>query len=150
MEFENFDNKMNIEMNGFIEKGTQFDIDVRVPEDDRNVAFGVVKDEYGRSYFIGVKYFAGNVETFKFLTFISVIMLIIYTVLLMYWARNNSMNMKNVEKNMKDILSDKDILQKNFMPILSNDEIGNISYYYNKIQDKLLTQRDIMFKEYPI
>lgn len=47
MEFENFDNKMNIEMNGFIEKGTQFDIDVRVPEDDRNVAFGVVKDEYG-------------------------------------------------------------------------------------------------------
>ena len=48
MEFENFDTKkMNVEMNGFIENGKQFDIEVRVPKDNRNVAFGVVKDEYG-------------------------------------------------------------------------------------------------------
>ncbi len=47
MEFENFEKKMNVEMNGFIENGKQFDIEVRVPEDSRNVAFGIVKDEYG-------------------------------------------------------------------------------------------------------
>ncbi len=46
MEFENF-NKMNVEMNGFIENGKQFDIDVKVPTSNRNVAFGVVRDEYG-------------------------------------------------------------------------------------------------------
>ena len=33
------------------------------------------------------------------------------------------------------------------MPILSSDELGNVSYYYNKIQEKLVIQRDIMFKQ---
>lgn len=48
MGFENFDkNNMNVEMTGFIENGKQFDIEVRVPEDNRNVAFGIVKDEFG-------------------------------------------------------------------------------------------------------
>ena len=114
---------------------------------DEHAYLRLIKDEFGRSYYIGVKYFAGNLDAFKFLAFTSLIILLIYTVVLIYWARNNSMNIKNVEKKMKDILSDKDILKKNFMPVLSNDEIGNISYYYNKIQDKLLIQRDIMFKQ---
>lgn len=48
MEFENFDHKnMNIEMTGFIENGKQFDIEARIPKDNRNVAFGIIKDEYG-------------------------------------------------------------------------------------------------------
>lgn len=48
MEFENFEQKnMNIEMTGFIENGKQFDVEIRVPKDNRNVAFGIVKDEYG-------------------------------------------------------------------------------------------------------
>jgi hypothetical protein len=48
MELENFDEKkMNVEMTGFIENGKQFDIEVKVPKDNRNVAFGIVKDEYG-------------------------------------------------------------------------------------------------------
>lgn len=46
MDFNNFDKKM-IEMNGFIEKGKQYDIEVKVPEDKRGVAFGIVKDEFG-------------------------------------------------------------------------------------------------------
>ena len=114
---------------------------------DEHAYIRCIHDNVGRSYYIGVKYFAGNIEAFKFLVYISVIMLVIYTVILMYWAKSNSTNIKNLEKNMEDILSEKDILKKNFMPILSNDEIGNISYYYNKIQDKILIQRDIMFKQ---
>lgn len=47
MECNNFDKKMNVEMTGFIEKGIQYDIEVKVPEDNRSVAFGIVKDEYG-------------------------------------------------------------------------------------------------------
>ena len=47
MEFENYDKKMNIELNGFIENGKQFDIDVKVPKDNRNVVFGTVRDDYG-------------------------------------------------------------------------------------------------------
>ena len=41
------DKKINIEMNGFIEKGKQYDIEVKVPKDNRDAVFGIVKDEYG-------------------------------------------------------------------------------------------------------
>ena len=35
-----------VEVNGFIEAGKQFDIDINLPEDERNVIFGVIKDHY--------------------------------------------------------------------------------------------------------
>lgn len=46
MNFDNCD-KNKIDINGFIEDGKQFDIEVKVPEDKRSVVFGIVKDEYG-------------------------------------------------------------------------------------------------------
>ncbi len=47
MEFENYDKNMNVEVNGFIENGKQYDVEVKVPKDNRNVIFGVLKDDYG-------------------------------------------------------------------------------------------------------
>ena len=35
-----------IDVNGFIEKGRQFDLDIRLPEDNRDVIFGTVKDAF--------------------------------------------------------------------------------------------------------
>ena len=35
-----------VEVDGFIESGRQFDVDVNLPEDNRNVIFGVIKDCY--------------------------------------------------------------------------------------------------------
>ena len=35
-----------VKVDGFIEKGKQFDIDINLPEDNRNVVFGVIKDCY--------------------------------------------------------------------------------------------------------
>ena len=46
MNFDNCD-KNKIDINGFIEDGKQFNIEVKVPEDKRSVVFGIVKDEYG-------------------------------------------------------------------------------------------------------
>ena len=114
---------------------------------DEHAFIKCIKDEYGRNIFIGAKYFAGNRDSFRFLAMISTVTFAIYTIILMYWAKTNGDNIKKVEENMKEILSEKDIMKKNFMPILSNDEVGNISYYYNKIQDKIIVQNDIMFKQ---
>ena len=36
-----------IKVDGFIEKGKQFDLDIVVPEDDRNVIYGVLKNKHG-------------------------------------------------------------------------------------------------------
>lgn len=42
-----FDKKVIVDVDGFIEKGKQFDIDVRLPEDERNVVYGVIRDSKG-------------------------------------------------------------------------------------------------------
>jgi len=47
MEFEEFDKKKDLEVDGFVESGKQFDIEIRGQSDNRNVVFGVIKDEYG-------------------------------------------------------------------------------------------------------
>lgn len=36
-----------VNVDGFIEKGKQFDLEVIVPEDNRNVIYGVLKNRYG-------------------------------------------------------------------------------------------------------
>ena len=47
MEFEELDKKMDIEVDGFVENGKQFDVEIKGNRDNRNVIFGVIKDEYG-------------------------------------------------------------------------------------------------------
>lgn len=44
-----FDKKMChiVDVDGFIENGKQFDIEVNLPEDNRNVIYGLIKDCYG-------------------------------------------------------------------------------------------------------
>jgi len=41
-----FEKEMNpiVKVDGFIEKGKQFDLEINLPEDRRNVVFGVIKD----------------------------------------------------------------------------------------------------------
>ena len=39
-----FDKKVIFDVDGFIETGKQFDLDLRLPEDNRNVIYGIVKD----------------------------------------------------------------------------------------------------------
>lgn len=47
MEYENNKEKCPIvEVDGFIEAGKQFDIEINLPEDERNVIYGVIKDCY--------------------------------------------------------------------------------------------------------
>ena len=43
-EFKGFDQKIKVD--GFIEKGKQFDLEINLPEDNRNVIYGVIKDCY--------------------------------------------------------------------------------------------------------
>ena len=49
MEMDFTNKRPVVEVDGFIEKGKQFDLDINLPEDERNVIFGIVKDECGDS-----------------------------------------------------------------------------------------------------
>lgn len=42
-----FDKKVIVDVDGFIENGKQFDLDLKLPEDDRNVVYGIIKDHHG-------------------------------------------------------------------------------------------------------
>ena len=48
MECEKFHKNPIVSINGLIESGTQFDVDIVLPEDDKSVIYGVVKDCKGR------------------------------------------------------------------------------------------------------
>ena len=43
---ENCD-KNKLEINGGIENGKQFDLEITLPEDNRDAVFGILKDAYG-------------------------------------------------------------------------------------------------------
>ena len=43
-----FDKKVIVDVDGVIETGKQFDLDLKLPEDDRNVVYGIIKDHKGR------------------------------------------------------------------------------------------------------
>lgn len=43
-----FDKKVIVDVDGFIETGKQFDLDLKLPEDDRNVVYGIIKDLKGK------------------------------------------------------------------------------------------------------
>lgn len=49
MEFNNYekcDLKQLVSVDGFIQKGRQFDVEITVPEDNRNVIYGILKNQY--------------------------------------------------------------------------------------------------------
>lgn len=39
-----FDKKVIVDVDGFIETGKQYDLDLKLPEDDRNVVYGIIRD----------------------------------------------------------------------------------------------------------
>lgn len=46
MEFEDKKECEIVKVDGFIEKGKQFDLEINLPEDNRNVIYGIVRDCY--------------------------------------------------------------------------------------------------------
>ena len=42
-----FEKKVIVDVDGFIETGKQFDLDLKLPEDNRNVVYGVIRDSRG-------------------------------------------------------------------------------------------------------
>lgn len=44
--YEKCDLKQLVSVDGFIQKGRQFDVEITVPEDNRNVIYGLLKNQY--------------------------------------------------------------------------------------------------------
>jgi signal transduction histidine kinase len=104
-------------------------------------------DSNGLAWYIGFKFSVADESSMQFYILCTIGMFAIYAVIIYIWAKSNSINAKRIAQNMEEILQKDDLSKGNFLPILSNDEIGDISFYYNQIQEKLARQQDIMLKQ---
>ncbi len=92
-----------------------------------------LQDNEGNNWYVGFEYSTADTQLMVFYISIIAGALIVYTIFIYILAKNISNNIENVSNSLKDILEENEKEHKNKLPILSNDEIGDLSYYYNKI-----------------
>lgn len=106
-----------------------------------------IYDNNGLPWYIGYKFSVADENSMRFYITCICAMFLAYTIIIYIWAKSNSSNAKRIADNMEEILKKEDLSKENYLPILSNDELGDVSYNYNHIQMKLARQQDIMLKQ---
>ena len=111
---------------------------------DEQVYAKKLLDSTGDIWYIGFKFEVVDYELFIYYLLIDIIVLALYSILSYIWAKSMSKNSNRISENLKKILDTNTLNKENILPIMSNDELGDLSYYYNKIQEKLISQQDII------
>lgn len=93
-----------------------------------------LKDNTGMNWYIGFEYNTTDHTLMAYYITIIIGALIIYTIFIYILAKNISNNIVNVSNSLEEILKGKN-KNKEKIAIVSNDEIGDLSYYYNKIAE---------------
>ena len=132
--------------NFFIEYANEFldQTDGRVYE-----YYGVEKQGYAKritlqdssSVLIGFKYTTTNVEIMTYFVGISIAAIIVYIIILLIWTKNISKNISEISNRLTEISKKDNVINESPLPLLSNDELGDLTIAFNKIQH--LTQEYI-------
>ena len=111
---------------------------------DEQIYAKKVLDYNGNSWYIGFKFSMVDEELLLYYFAIILSLTLVSLIILYILAKNISKNTIRISENLKEILETNKINKNNILPIMSNDELGDLSYYYNKIQEKLISQQDII------
>ena len=132
--------------NFFIEYANEFldQTDGRVYE-----YYGVEEQGYAKritlqdssSVLIGFKYTTTNVEIMTYFVGISIAAIIVYIIILLIWTKNISKNISEISNRLSEISKKDNVINESPLPLLSNDELGDLTIAFNKIQH--LTQEYI-------
>lgn len=132
--------------NFFIEYANEFldQTDGRVYE-----YYGVEEQGYAKritlqdssSVLIGFKYTTTNVEIMTYFVGISIAAIIVYIIILLIWTKNISKNISEISNRLTEISKKDNVINESPFPLLSNDELGDLTIAFNKIQH--LTQEYI-------
>ncbi|CDE24791.1 signal transduction histidine kinase [Clostridium sp. CAG:440] len=132
--------------NFFIEYANEFldQTDGRVYE-----YYGVEEQGYAKritlqdssSVLIGFKYTTTNVEIMTYFVGISIAAIIVYIIILLIWTKNISKNISEISYRLTEISKKDNVINESPLPLLSNDELGDLTIAFNKIQH--LTQEYI-------
>ena len=132
--------------NFFIEYANEFldQTDGRVYE-----YYGVEEQGYAKritlqdssSVLIGFKYTTTNVEIMTYFVGISIAAIIVYIIILLIWTKKISKNISEISNRLTEISKKDNVINESPLPLLSNDELGDLTIAFNKIQH--LTQEYI-------
>lgn len=132
--------------NFFIEYANEFldQTDGRVYE-----YYGVEEQGYAKritlqdssSVLIGFKYTTTNVEIMTYFVGISIAAIIVYIIILLIWTKNISKNISEISNRLTEISKKNNVINESPLPLLSNDDLGDLTIAFNKIQH--LTQEYI-------
>ena len=111
--------------------------------------YGVAEEGYaekitlanGESALIGFKYETTSSELYGFFITISLIAILAYLIIIYICSKNISKNISEIAYNLSDIAKKQNIIDENNLPILSNDELGELTDSFNKI--KSITRKNI-------
>lgn len=98
-------------------------------------------DSNNQIWYIGYKYPVVDMDLLVYYFTLIVMLLVVYSILLLIWSHNISTNLIKTSTSLKNIVDTQNIDKDKILPIASNDEFGDLAYYYNKIQE--LTARNI-------
>lgn len=111
---------------------------------DEQIYATKINDADNNNWYIGFKFNIVDNTLLLYYAMIIVILLFVYTIVLYIWAKNISNNTTRISNALKDILNSNNINENYIIPIMSNDELGDLAYYYNKIEKKLIDQQKII------
>lgn len=94
-----------------------------------------LKDVNGDTWYVGFKYPVVDFNLLLYYLGIILIVLILFSVLLYVWSHNISNNLIKTTAGLKNILEKGGVSENKILPIVSNDEFGDLAYYFNKIQE---------------
>lgn len=94
-----------------------------------------LKDANQQTWYIGFEFLTSDYELMVYYIKIIFGVLILYLIFLYIWSKNTSTNISTISKSLEHVMAENDYTTKRFLPILSNDEFGDLAYSYNKIEE---------------
>ena len=92
-------------------------------------------DENGNSWYIGFEYITSDYDLMVFYLGIIFGVSLLYIIFIYIWSRNTSSNISSISESLEHIVKENNYTTKKLLPILSNDEFGDLAYSYNKIEE---------------
>lgn len=92
-------------------------------------------DENGASWYVGFEFLTSDYDLMLFYVRIILGVLILYLIFLYIWSKNTSTNISTISQSLEHVIEENDYSSRKILPILSNDEFGDLAYSYNKIEE---------------
>jgi len=98
-------------------------------------------DINGEQYVLGIYHYVLSTGTLSFFFFTFIFLFSLNIFILLLFSNSLSSDLKRISQGMLDIVEGKDTNSNKKIPLFSNDEIGDLTIAFNKIQD--LTRQNI-------